>query len=69
MDEFDRAVAERIANLERELTVRTREIRTLLTALAVHEGGDVAEVSFRRLGRHQDLTAPWGDDHPPTHHW
>ena len=69
MDEFDRAVAERITNLERELTARTREIRTLLTALARYEGGDVAEVSYRRLGRHQDLTALWGDDPPPTPNW
>lgn len=40
MDEFDRAVADRIANLERELSNRTREIRTLIRDLAAYEGRD-----------------------------
>ena len=66
MDEFDRAIVERLAALEQYASQRDHDVATLLTALAVHEGGDVAEVSYRRLGRHQDLTALWGDDHPPT---
>ena len=66
MDEFDRAVGERLAALERYASQRDHDVATLLTALAIYEGGDVAEVSYRRLGRHQDLTALWGDDpHPP----
>ena len=66
MDEFDRATHDRLTALERYASQRDHDVATLLTALAVHEGGDVAEVSFRRLGRHQDLTALWGDDpHPP----
>jgi len=52
MDEFDRAVAERIANLERELTARTREIRALIRALAVHEGRDEDATAHRHLGHH-----------------
>ena len=52
MDEFDRAVAERIANLERELTARTREIRTLVIALAAYEGRDEDATAYRHLGHH-----------------
>ena len=52
VDEFDRAVAERIANLERELTARTREIRTVVHALAMHEGFDVDATAYRHLGHH-----------------
>ena len=52
MDEFDRAVAERITNLERELTARTREIRALIRALAVHEGRDMQTTAHRHLGHH-----------------
>lgn len=66
MDEFDRAIVERLAALVRYASQRDHDVATLLTALARYEGGDVAEVSYRRLGRRQDLTALWGDDHPPT---
>ena len=52
MDEFDRAVVERISNLERELSARTREIRTLVIALAVHEGRDDDATAYRHLGHH-----------------
>ena len=56
VDEFDRAVAERISNLERELTARTREIRTLVIALAAHEGRDEDATAHRHLGHHlEDL--------------
>ena len=46
MDEFDRAVADRIANLERELTVRTREIRTLIRDLAIVASAAAALLSL-----------------------
>ena len=52
MDEFDRAVADRISNLERELSARTREIRTLVIALAAHEGRDEDATAYRHLGHH-----------------
>ena len=52
MDEFDRAVADRITNLERELSARTREIRVLIRALAVHEGRDEDATAHRHLGHH-----------------
>ena len=52
MDEFDRAVADRIANLERELSARTREIRTLIRDLAAYEGRDGDATAYRhQIGR------------------
>ena len=52
MDEFDRAVADRITSLERELSARTREIRTLVIALAAYEGRDGDATAYRHLGHH-----------------
>jgi hypothetical protein len=67
VDPFVREAVEALAARDRTISSLSRDVATLLTALAVHEGGDVSEVSFRRLGRRQDLTALWGDDpHPPT---
>lgn len=66
MDALDRAREELLAAKDRTISSLSRDVATLLTALAVYEGGDVAEVSYRRLGRCQELTALWGDDpHPP----
>ena len=67
VDPFVREAAEALAARDRVISSLSRDVATLLTALALYEGGDVSEVSFRRLGRRQDLTALWGDDpHPPT---
>ena len=67
VDPFVREAVEALAAKDRIISSLSRDVATLLTALARYEGGDVAEVSYRRLGRHQDLTALWGDDpHPPT---
>ena len=67
VDPFVTEAVEALAARDRLISSLSRDVATLLTALARYEGGDVAEVSFRRLGRHQDLTALWGDDpHPPT---
>ena len=52
MDEFDRAVHERITSLERELSARTREIRTLIRDLAAYEGRDEDATAYRHLGHH-----------------
>ena len=52
MDEFDRAVADRITSLERELSARTREIRTLIRDLAAYEGRDEDATAYRHLGHH-----------------
>lgn len=67
VDPWVRDAVELIASKDRTISSLSRDVATLLTALAVYEGGDVAEVSYRRLGRCQELTALWGDDpHPPT---
>ena len=66
VDPFVVDAVEALAARDRTISSLSLDVATLLTALALYEGGDVAEVSFRRLGRHQDLTALWGDDHPPT---
>ena len=51
MDEFDRAVVERLAALERYASQRDHDVATLVTALAKHEGGDETTTAYRHLGR------------------
>lgn len=57
MDEFDRAMHDRLTALERYASQRDHDVATLVTALAKHEGGDETTTAYRHLGR--TLEAPW----------
>jgi hypothetical protein len=56
-DPFDEAVHEHIAKLERLVSTLTRDLTTVLIALAKCEGGDPRATAYRHLGRH--LEDPW----------
>ena len=51
MDEFDDCLRDRLNSLERQVSSLTRDRWTLLQALTVHEGINIAATSLRHLGR------------------
>ena len=54
MDALDRAREELLAAKDRIISSLTHDVETLLTALAIYEGGDVHVTSLRHLGRVTD---------------
>ena len=51
MDEFDRAMHDRLTALERMVSARDHDIETLVTALTKCEGGNETTTAYRHLGR------------------
>jgi uncharacterized coiled-coil protein SlyX len=61
MDEFDRALRDRINALECTVSQQSHDLLTLLQALCKHEGFDPDATAYRHLGRH---VTDFGRTHP-----